>query len=44
VPNIAQGLPETIGIYNVGIYLRLSIEEKRDRKDSESIEYQNAGT
>ena len=32
--------PNLIGVYNVGIYLRLSIEEKRDRKDSESIEYQ----
>ncbi len=31
---------QLLGVYNVGIYLRLSIEEKRDRKDSESIEYQ----
>ena len=40
VPDMAQELPKTAEQYSVGIYLRLSIEEKRDRKDSESIEYQ----
>lgn len=39
-PNITNISPKISGSYNVGIYLRLSIEEKRDRKDSESIEYQ----
>ena len=39
-PSITNISPKISGIYNVGIYLRLSIEEKRDRKDSESIEYQ----
>lgn len=39
-PGITNISPKISGIYNVGIYLRLSIEEKRDRKDSESIEYQ----
>ncbi len=40
VPEMAQELPKTADQYSVAIYLRLSIEEKRDRKDSESIEYQ----
>lgn len=40
VPDMAQELPKTADQYSVAIYLRLSIEEKRDRKDSESIEYQ----
>lgn len=39
-PSITNISPKISGMYNVGIYLRLSVEEKRDRKDSESIEYQ----
>ena len=40
---IIQPLHENESIvqsYNVAVYLRLSIEEKRDRKDSNSLEYQ----
>ena len=29
-------------IYNVAVYIRLSIEEKRDRKDSDSLEHQKS--
>ena len=32
--------PAVRNMYRVAIYVRLSIEEKRDRKESESIEYQ----
>ena len=39
-PRLTDIPPELLGVYNVGIYLRLSVEEKRDIKDSESIEYQ----
>ena len=35
IDNVVQG-------YNVAVYLRLSIEEKRDRKDSNSLEYQKS--
>lgn len=39
-PNLTEMPPKLSGAYNVGVYVRLSIEEKRDRKDSDSIEYQ----
>lgn len=32
--------PAVRNMYRVAVYVRLSIEEKRDRKESESIEYQ----
>lgn len=32
--------PKALNIYNVAVYLRLSVEEKRDRKDSESLDNQ----
>ena len=39
-PRLIDISPELLGVYNVGVYLRLSAEEKRDNPDRESIEYQ----
>lgn len=37
IPLLPGESPKQENIYQVGVYIRLSIEEKRDRKDSESI-------
>ena len=39
-PKLTDAQPELSCVYNVGVYLRLSVEEKRDREDCESLECQ----
>ena len=39
-PRLTDAQHELSCVYNVGVYLRLSVEEKRDREESESLECQ----